>query len=195
MGDHPNGPSKVTIDKDNKTLVKIIGNDQFVETNQGQSISITELFKLNPEKFLGKAYLDRFVPEDAALGTSLTFLFKVLSVRTALSIQCHPNKPMAQKLHVEFPNVYKDPNHKPEIAIALVDDFLACYGFASKELMIKNLQENPVLAEVFPIGAEPDEQYLKDIVKKMFTELDTDKKKEERTKHIERLQEHINSLP
>ena len=166
-----------------------------METNQGQSISITELFKLNPEKFLGKAYLDRFVPEDAALGTSLTFLFKVLSVRTALSIQCHPNKPMAQKLHVEFPNVYKDPNHKPEIAIALVDDFLACYGFASKELMIKNLQENPVLAEVFPIGAEPDEQYLKDIVKKMFTELDTDEKKEERTKHIERLQEHIKSLP
>lgn len=95
MGDHPNGPSKVTIDKENKTLVQIIGNDQFVETNQGQSVSITELFKLNPEKFLGKAYLDRFVPEDAALGTSLTFLFKVLSVRTALSIQCHPNKPMA----------------------------------------------------------------------------------------------------
>ena len=124
---------------------------------------------------MGKPYLDKFVAEDPSLGTSLTFLFKVLSVRTALSIQCHPNKPMAQKLHVQFPDVYKDPNHKPEIAIALVDDFLACYGFASKELMLKNLKENPVLAEVFPItGAEPDEQYLKDIVKKMFLELDTD---------------------
>ena len=128
-----------------------------METNQGQSVSITELFKLNPEKFLGKAYLDRFVPEDASLGTSLAFLFKVLSVRTALSIQCHPNKPRAQQLHVEFPDVYKDPNHKPEIAIALGDNFLACYGFASKAQMIKNLEENPVLAEVFPISGEPDE--------------------------------------
>lgn len=75
---------------------------------------------------------------------------------------------------MEFPDIYKDPNHKPEIAIALGDNFLACYGFASKELMIKNLKENPVLAEIFPISGEPDEQYLKDIVKKMFTELDTD---------------------
>jgi hypothetical protein len=73
-----------------------------------------------------------------------------------------------------------------------VDDFLACYGFASKELMMKNLQENPVLAEVFPVsGAEPDEQYLKDIVKKMFLELDTDDKKDVRTAAIEKLQAHI----
>lgn len=72
---------------------------------------------------------------------------------------------MAQKLHVEFPDIYKDPNHKPEIAIALVDDFLACYGFAPKELMKKNLDENPVLAEAFAIDNDlPDEEYLKTIV-------------------------------
>lgn len=80
------------------------------------------------------------MPQDAALGTSLTFLFKVLSVRTALSIQAHPNKALAEKLHVEFPDKYKDPNHKPEIAVALVDDFLACYGFASAVTMQANLQ-------------------------------------------------------
>jgi len=58
-------------------------------------------------------------------------LFKVLSVRTALSIQAHPHKELAEQLHISFPDKYKDPNHKPEIAIALADDFLACYGFAS----------------------------------------------------------------
>lgn len=95
MGDHPNGPSKVTIDKANQTLMKLIDDEAWVEKNQGQSVSITELFLLNAEKFLGKPYLDRFVPDDASLANSLTFLFKVLSVRTALSIQLHPNKPMA----------------------------------------------------------------------------------------------------
>ena len=78
-----------------------------------------------------------------------------MSVRTALSIQAHPHKSLAEKLHVEFPDVYKDPNHKPEIAIALSDDFVACYGFASAETIMKNLDENPKLAELFP--GEPNE--------------------------------------
>lgn len=45
---------------------------------------------------------------------------------------------MAEKLHIEFPDKYKDANHKPEIAIALEDDFLACYGFASADKIIEN---------------------------------------------------------
>jgi mannose-6-phosphate isomerase len=102
---------------------------------------------------------------------------------------------MAKKLHVEFPDVYKDPNHKPEIAIALMDDFLACYGFASKEVMVKNLEQNPVLAEIFPIEGEVDEQYLRNIVRKMFVDLDTNEKQAERTAYIERLQDHIKGLP
>ena len=66
--------------------------------------------------------------------------------------------------------MYKDPNHKPEIAIALSDDFVACYGFASAETIKKNLTENPKLAELFP--GEPNDQYLKDIVDIMFNKLD-----------------------
>jgi len=117
-------------------------------------------------------------------------------VRTALSIQAHPNKQLAEKLHVEFPDVYKDPNHKPEIAIALGDNFLACYGFASKELITRNLEENPILKEAFPVVNEsPDEQYLRDIVRKMFTELDTDAQKDTRTAYISKLKQHIESLP
>ncbi|KAJ1342144.1 mannose-6-phosphate isomerase, class I [Batrachochytrium salamandrivorans] len=49
----------------------------------------------------------------------LPFLFKVLSIAKALSIQAHPDKARAQHLHAEFPLIYKDGNHKPEMAIAL----------------------------------------------------------------------------
>lgn len=55
-------------------------------------------------------------------------MFKILSVRKALSIQAHPDKALAAKLHGDFPAMYKDPNHKPEIAIALTD-FEALCGF------------------------------------------------------------------
>ena len=43
----------------------------------------------------------------------------MLSVGKALSIQAHPDIELARKLHAERPDVYKDPNHKPEMAIAL----------------------------------------------------------------------------
>jgi len=53
------------------------------------------------------------------LNSDLTFLFKVLSVRTALSIQAHPNKEHAKILHQTNPKEYPDDNHKPEMAVAL----------------------------------------------------------------------------
>jgi mannose-6-phosphate isomerase len=62
-------------------------------------------------------------------GADLPFLLKVLSVRTALSIQSHPDKVLAERLHRERPGVYKDGNHKPEMALALAD-FEALCGFA-----------------------------------------------------------------
>jgi len=54
-------------------------------------------------------------------GDDLPYLFKVLSVDTALSIQAHPDKSLAEQLHAERPHVYKDDNHKPEMAVALHD--------------------------------------------------------------------------
>ncbi|UJR14263.1 hypothetical protein I4U23_001254 [Adineta vaga] len=53
------------------------------------------------------------------LNHDLPFLFKVLSVETALSIQAHPNKEHAKLLHQQNPKEYPDDNHKPEMAIAL----------------------------------------------------------------------------
>ena len=60
------------------------------------------------------------------LGSDLPFLFKVLSVETALSIQAHPNKEHAKLLHKQNPKEYPDDNHKPEMAIALTDFECLC---------------------------------------------------------------------
>ena len=48
---------------------------------------------------------------------------------------------MAEKLHIQMPEIYKDPNPKPEIAIALNDQFKACLGFMELPKIIKNLQQ------------------------------------------------------
>ena len=40
-------------------------------------------------------------------GRSLPFLFKILSIRKALSLQAHPDKKLAEKIHSEDPKNYK----------------------------------------------------------------------------------------
>jgi mannose-6-phosphate isomerase len=72
----------------------------------------------------------------------LPFLLKVLSVNQALSIQAHPNKTLAKELFEKFPKIYKDPNHKPELACALTD-FEAFCGFQTFESISKNLTNVP----------------------------------------------------
>lgn len=58
----------------------------------------------------------------------MPFLFKVLSINKALSIQAHPNKKLAEQLHKSNPKEYKDDNHKPEMTIA-VTPFEGLCGF------------------------------------------------------------------
>src|SRR5215813_13335178 len=52
-------------------------------------------------------------------GSKLPFLFKVLSINKALSIQAHPNKKLAEQLHARDPKNYPDDNHKPEMTLAI----------------------------------------------------------------------------
>lgn len=66
-------------------------------------------YLLDQDKPSLKSYLKRDLP----------YLFKILSVETALSIQAHPNKEHAKILHQTNPKEYPDDNHKPEMAIAL----------------------------------------------------------------------------
>lgn len=51
----------------------------------------------------------------------------------ALSIQAHPDKYLAAILHKQQPEVYKDGNHKPEMALALTE-FEALCGFVDLQV-------------------------------------------------------------
>jgi len=81
----------------------------------------------------------------------LPFLFKVLAIRKALSIQSHPDKEFAERLHAVAPNLYKDPNHKPEMAIALTPFRAMC--------VFRELQEIRRLV----LGVSPERFALGDI--------------------------------
>ncbi len=116
---------------------------------------------------------------DAAskFGVDLPFLFKVLSVKTALSIQSHPDKALAERLHAERPNEYKDSNHKPEMTIAL-SDFESLCGFCVHEEIAAALENNPELREC--CGAKASDGYInstpenrKEALKTVFTGLMT----------------------
>ncbi|KHJ84952.1 phosphomannose isomerase type I, partial [Oesophagostomum dentatum] len=84
---------------------------------------------------------------------TLQFLFKVLSVNQALSVQSHPTKEEAILLHKNDPAHYPDPNHKPEMAIALTDFELLC-GFRPAKEIYENLKGAP---EVMSLVDNSDE--------------------------------------
>ena len=80
-----------------------------------------------------------------AVGGELSFLFKVLSAGKALSIQAHPDKAGAERLHRENSQAYGDANHKPEMAIALTP-FEAMCGFRRIEEIAVLLKRHPEFA-------------------------------------------------
>uniref|UniRef100_A0A8D2NDU4 mannose-6-phosphate isomerase n=1 Tax=Zonotrichia albicollis TaxID=44394 RepID=A0A8D2NDU4_ZONAL len=112
MGTHPRGDALI---RDNRIPQKTLG--QWIADNPA---------------CLGAKVKDAFQGH-------LPFLFKVLSVNTALSVQAHPNKELAAKLHAQFPEHYPDANHKPEMAIALTP-FEGMCGFRPVEEIVSFLQ-------------------------------------------------------
>ncbi|KAL6474532.1 hypothetical protein MHYP_G00180930 [Metynnis hypsauchen] len=115
MGAHPKGDALI---KDNRISQRTLG--QWIADYPG---------------CLGSKVKDMFQGQ-------LPFLFKVLSVNTALSIQAHPNRELAAKLHAQFPEHYPDNNHKPEMAIALTQ-FEGLCGFRPLEEIISFLKAVP----------------------------------------------------
>ncbi|KAH7344120.1 phosphomannose isomerase type I [Rhizoctonia solani] len=85
-------------------------------------------------------------------GGNLPFLFKVLAIEKALSIQAHPNKKLAEKLHKERPDVYKDDNHKPEMAIAITP-FSGFCNFRPLPEISTFLSSVPEFASLIPAQA------------------------------------------
>ncbi|KAJ2926473.1 hypothetical protein H1R20_g10625, partial [Candolleomyces eurysporus] len=106
---------------------------------------LSDYLQKNPD-LIGSSIPAKF--EDVKNG-NLPFLFKVLSIAKALSIQSHPDKQTAEKLHAESPKIYKDPNHKPEMALALTD-FEALCGFRPIQDIERNLRDTPELSALIP---------------------------------------------
>lgn len=74
------------------------------------------------------------VPSVFYLKDEIWCWWQVLSIAKALSIQAHPDKELARVLHKMHPSIYKDSNHKPEMAVALTE-FEALCGFVGVEVM------------------------------------------------------------
>jgi mannose-6-phosphate isomerase len=77
----------------------------------------------------------------------LPFLFKVLSINKALSIQAHPNKKLAEQIHAKDSKNYPDDNHKPEMTIAITP-FEGLCGFRPLEQICHFLRTVPSLREL-----------------------------------------------
>ncbi|GLB41516.1 putative isomerase [Lyophyllum shimeji] len=122
MGTHPTSPSHVL--------------------STGEALS--DYLARHPE-LIGRRVVEKF---DAWNG-NLPFLFKVLSIETALSIQSHPDKATAEKLHAQQPDIYKDPNHKPEMALAITP-FRAMCGFRPLPSIATFLKNTPELTALVP---------------------------------------------
>lgn len=147
IGAHPSAPSQVNISND--------------------LIDLTELIKKHPVEILGETVFKRF-------GSNLPFLFKVLSAGKPLSIQAHPNKSQAVRLHQRDPIHYPDSNHKLEIAIA-IDNLKALVGLLNIVELSKKLELYPPIQSftdrVLPGDSTISEADETTIVKQFYSTL------------------------
>jgi mannose-6-phosphate isomerase len=103
------------------------------------------LIRKEPLVLLGQRCFDLY-------GADLPFLMKVLSINSeyGLSVQAHPDKARAIRLNAERPDLYPDPNHKPEIGIALTPVTLL-YGFRPideiRRIFLTSPELQPVLSK------------------------------------------------
>lgn len=100
---------------------------------EGKWVTLDKVIQSAPE-LLGEGSRSQF-------GDELPFLLKILDVKQPLSIQIHPTKAEAEYGFAQEEQngvalnaahrVYKDRNHKPEMMIALSNDFWLLHGFKS----------------------------------------------------------------
>ena len=137
MGTHPSGPSMIMLTSPWKMVTPL-----------------SEWIKLNPylkgprpRPAEGQPRVQRSRSMIKLDQSSVPFLFKILSVRTALSIQAHPDKVLAATLHQKHPDHYKDDNHKPEMAVAITP-FEALCSFQPAYSILCNCRATPELVAV-----------------------------------------------
>lgn len=111
MGTHPRGPSQLL-------------------NESNELVDLSSYLKSRGDSAIGSNISAKFYGNDSLMNHGdLPFLFKVLSIDKALSIQAHPNKTHAGELHRRDPKNYPDANHKPEMIIAISETFEAMCGF------------------------------------------------------------------
>jgi len=130
----------------------IVDGTPYAELWMGDHVSGSATFKATGETL--RSFIEA---NKSSIGgrDNLPFLLKVLSIQKPLSIQVHPNKQQAEHLHATYPDIYKDPNHKPELAIALTD-FLALCGFRTAADLYAQLNTYEALVEL--LGTDVIEQ-------------------------------------
>lgn len=137
VGTHPNGPSTI-----------------FVEGGTGPEQSLKDWLAEHPSA-LG---------EGEKGDEGICFLFKILSVAKALSIQAHPTKTRAEELFATRPDLYKDPNHKPEMACALTE-FEALLGFERLETIVGHVDKTPELRALVEVdGGDKGKKAIADLL-------------------------------
>jgi mannose-6-phosphate isomerase len=156
MGTHPSNPSKDLHTK--RTLLDLIQDNQAL---------------------LSQEISSRF-------GHKLPFLFKVLSIGKALSIQAHPNKKLAEQLHKKDSKNYPDDNHKPEMTIAITP-FDGLCGFRPLAEISHFLSTIPSLKKL--VGDKEAEEYQSAVKGQ-----ETSEKKEDEEKNKKALQKAFGSL-
>lgn len=92
---------------------------------------------------------------------------QILSIAKALPLQLHPNKELATKLHKQDPDQFTDPNHKPEIAVAL-SFFEVFAGFKP----LSDIQSIFTLSALSPyLPASPVERWTNDTLREVTRNL------------------------
>lgn len=112
---------------------------------------------------------------------------QILTIQKALPLQIHPDKELAAGLHKKDPSKFEDPNHKPEIAVALTR-FETFVGWKP----LQDIQSLFLGIDVLQRRFYPDSHVqfnadtLKQLVLRILDTSDT---------HIEEVQEELISIP
>jgi len=128
--------------------------------------SLSDLIAAAPVEILGRPLTENNINE-------LPFMLKVLDCESPLSIQAHPDKELAEKLHSRDPEHYSDANHKPEIAIGLRGMDALCQ-FRSVNRISEDMKRLDALSSYFadflgPQGeALPKRKWLQNVYHCLF---------------------------
>jgi mannose-6-phosphate isomerase len=154
MGAHPKAPSKVKLN--------------------GEWMSLMKLIEKNPKDILGKEVAEKY-------SNRLPYLFKVLAAAKPLSIQAHPSLAQAKEGFIRENSLgipldahnrnYKDDNHKPECICALTF-FWALNGFRKISGILALLEKicpQGLKSDLNNLRGEPNSLGLKNFFQAIMT--------------------------